>query len=85
MLLELLNQPPRIVNSDVKLAVRRAQKSPSQLAQLDRRGAGELRQLPATLSINQAILEVDPDLRVSPLEKFLDLAEKRLVHKRREV
>ena len=30
--------------------------------------------------VNQAILEVDPDLRISPLEKALDLTEECFVH-----
>ena len=30
--------------------------------------------------VDQAILEVDPDLRVSPLEKALDLTEECFVH-----
>ena len=30
--------------------------------------------------VDQAILEVDPDLRVSPLEKTLDLTEECFVH-----
>ena len=33
------------------------------------------------MAINQAIFEIDPHLRVSSLEEFLDLAEERLVHK----
>src|SRR4030095_5517407 len=69
-----------IINADIKLIVRRAQESARQLAQFARRSAGQSRELPATPLINQAILEVDPDLRVSPLEKALDLTEECFVH-----
>ena len=52
-----------------------------QLAQLARRIAGEKGQLARARAIDQTIFQVDSDLGVGPLEKFLDLAEQRFVHK----
>ena len=83
VLLELFDEPARIINADVKLVVRASQKSARQFAQFARRSVR-----PASIScaqrvlIDQAIFEVDPDLRVGPLEESLDLAEERLVHRR---
>src|SRR5207237_936723 len=59
-----------------------AEKSPGELAQFARGFAGQDRQLPAAMAIDQTILKIDSDPGVSSLEKFLDLAEKRIVHKR---
>ena len=81
MALELFDQPARIINADVELIVRGAKKSPCQFAQLARRGAGQSRELPATSLIDQAIFKINADLRISALEKPLNLTEKRLVHK----
>ena len=81
MALELFDQPARIINADVELIVRGAKKSPRQFAQLARRGAGQSRELPATSLIDQAIFKINADLRISALEKSLNLTEKRLVHK----
>src|SRR5207302_5086346 len=81
VLFELFDQPARIVNADVEAIVSRAQKCPGELAQFERRPASQDRQLPATAAIDQAIFQIDADLRVGALEKFLDLAEERLVHK----
>ena len=80
--LELFDQPARIINADVKPIVRAAQKRARQLAQLARRSSGQDRQLRAALPIDQAIFEVDADLRIGALEQALDLTEKRLVHKK---
>ena len=80
--LELFDEPARIINADIELIVRRSQEGASQLAQLTRRGSGEFCELPAAPLIDQAILEVDPDLRVSALEESLDLAEEGFVHRR---
>ena len=79
--LELFDQPPGIINPDVKAIVGRAQKCPGELVQFAGRFASQARQLRAATLINQTIFEVDSDLRVSPLEKFLDLTEERPVHK----
>src|SRR5450432_1142190 len=84
MLLELFDQPSGVVDPNVKLIVSRAQKRSRQFTQFSRRSAGQSRQLPATPLIDQAIFEVDPDLRVSALEESLDLAEERFVHSRSE-
>jgi hypothetical protein len=59
------------------------QKSAGQLAELARirpRQKGELR---APALIDQAIFEIDPDLRVGALEQLLDLAEQCFVHRSR--
>ena len=81
MSLELFDQPPGIINADVKLTVSGAKKCPGKLAQLAGGFAGQNRQLGAAASVNQTILEIDPDLRVGTLEKFLDLTKERFVHK----
>jgi hypothetical protein len=79
--LELFDQPPGIINTDVKAIVGCAQKCAGKLTQFVGGFASQDRQLPAAAPINQTILEIDPDLRVSALEKSLDLTEERLVHK----
>ncbi len=84
MALELLDQPLRIVNPDVELVVCCAQKSPGQLTQLARGGAGQFRQLAAATLIDQAILEVYPDLGIGALKEALDLAEESFVHNNSE-
>src|SRR5687767_2460705 len=81
--LQLFDQPAGIINPDVKLIVRAPQESPGQLAQFARGCAGQPRELRAALLIDEAIFEIDPDLRVGPLKEPLDLAEERLVHERR--
>ena len=81
MSLELFDQPTGIINTDVKAIVGRAQKCAGKLTQFAGRFASQDRQLPAAVPINQAIFEIDPNLRVSALEKLLDLTEKALVHR----
>ena len=83
--LQLLDQPARIVNPDVKLIVRAAQKGASQLAQFPRGRAGQARQLRAAFLVDQAILQIDPDLCVGSLKELLDLTEERFVHRKSEV
>jgi hypothetical protein len=41
--------------------------------------------LPATSLIDQAIFKINADLRISALEKPLNLTEKRLVHNQSEL
>jgi len=65
---ELLNQPSGIINADVKLIAGSAQKCARQFAQFTRRCARERRQLRAAHPINQAIFQIDSDLRVRALE-----------------
>ena len=67
---ELFDQPARIINADVKPIVRAAQKSAGQFAQLaaPKRPARH-RQLRAAVPIDQAIFQIDPDLRVGALEQ----------------
>src|SRR5205085_10556340 len=79
--LELFDQPTGIVNPDVKLVVGGAQKCPGKFTQFERRFTGQDGQLRAATAIDQAVFEIDSDLRVSALEKFLDLTEERFVHK----
>ena len=81
--LELFDQPARIINADVKLIVRVPQKGAREFAQFPRGRARQPRQLRATAAIDQAIFEVDSDLRVGPFEEPLDLAEERLVHRKK--
>ena len=66
--LQLLDEPARVVNANVKLITRAAQECARELAQFARGLSSEHRQLRATRPIDQAILQVDPDLRVRPLE-----------------
>src|ERR1051326_9037708 len=80
--LELFDQPARIINADVQLVVCAPEKSAGQLAELARIRARQTRELRASARIDQAILEIDPDLRVGSFEQALDLAEERLVHNR---
>ena len=81
VLLELFDQPARIINADIELIVGMPQKSAREFAQFPRRCARQPRQLRATGPIDQAILQIDSDLRVGPFEEALDLAEERFVHK----
>ena len=81
MLFELLDQPTGIINPDVKLVSRSAQKRARKFTQFTRGFSREDRQLRTARPIDQAIFQIDPDLRVGSLEQFLDLAEERLVHK----
>src|SRR6266545_383433 len=64
VLFELFNEPARIINADVKLIARAAQKRARELAQFERRFSSQNRQLRATCAIDQAIFQVDPDLCV---------------------
>jgi hypothetical protein len=78
--LQLFDEPARIINADVKLVVSAAEKSPGELAQLARVRARETRKLRTSAGVDQAIFQIDPDLRISPFEEALNLAEERLVH-----
>jgi len=68
MFFKLFNQPPRIINADIEAVVCAPQESSGQLAQFTGLDPGQHRQLRATRAINQAILQIDPDLRVGSLE-----------------
>src|ERR1043165_8782130 len=81
MLFELFNQPARIINADIELVARAAQKSAREFAQFARRSSGEHRQLRAARPIDQTIFQINSNLRVRSFEQLLDLAEERLVHK----
>src|SRR5436305_7603539 len=81
MLLELFDHPARIINADVEPIIGSSQECARELAQFTRGFTGQDRQVPATMTIDQAIFEIDPDLRVGALEKFLDLTKERLVHR----
>src|SRR5262245_32492731 len=62
--LQLLNQPVRVINADVQVAIHAPQEGSRQFTQFTRRCPGESRELPATRSVNEAILQVDADGRV---------------------
>ncbi len=79
--LQLVDQPARIINADVKPIVGAPQKRAGQFAQFARRSSGQDRQLRAALPVDQTILEINPNLRVSAFEKPLDLTKKRLIHR----
>ena len=81
--LKLFDEPARIINADEELIVRRAAKTCAPVAQFARRSSRQFAQLRATRAIDDAIFEIDADLRVSALKKSLDLAEKRFVHSNR--
>ena len=68
MLFELVNQPPRIINADVKLVTGPPQKCARELAQFPGRCPCEHRQLRAPRPIDQTIFQVDSDLRVRAFE-----------------
>ena len=78
--LKLFDEPARIINADEELIVRVSQKSAREFAQFARRRARQFAQLRATRAIDDAIFEIDSDLRVGALEESLDLAEERFVH-----
>jgi hypothetical protein len=80
---ELLDEPPGIINSDVKLVVGVTEKSPGQLAEFARVRPGQKRELRAPALVDQTIFKIDPDLRVGAFEQLLDLAEERFVHRTR--
>src|SRR5437667_375487 len=81
---ELFNEPARIVNTDVKLVAGAAQKRARELAQFSGGFSRQDRQLRTTRPINQAIFQIDPDLRIRSLKQSLDLAKERLVHRHSE-
>jgi len=54
--------------------------APSVHEELTGRCAGEFRELRTSSTIDQTIFEIDPDLRVGPFEKALDLTEEGFVH-----
>jgi len=68
VLLELVDQPSRIINAHVKLVSGAAQKCACQLAQFAGRFPRQNRQLRATLPIDQTIFEINPDLGVGSLK-----------------
>src|SRR5688500_8115413 len=80
--LELFYQPAGIINADVELIISAPEEGAREFAQFPRRRSCQPRELRATAAINQTILEVDPNLRVSPFEEALDLAEERFGHRR---
>ncbi len=82
--LKLFDQPARVINADVKAIVGATEERARQLAQFTGRFSRQDRQLSTARWIDQAIFEVDPDLRVGPLKQTLDLTEERLVHKSNE-
>src|SRR5205814_6399874 len=81
VLFELFNEPARIINTNVKLIPGLPQKCAREVAQFSGGFSRQDRQLRATRPIDQAIFQVDPDLRIRSLKQFLDLAKERLVHK----
>ena len=68
VLLELVDQPARIINADVKLVAGLPQKCARELAQFPRGFPRQHRQLRAARPIDQAIFQIDPDLRVGAFE-----------------
>ena len=64
VLLELFNEPARIVNADAKLIPCAPQKRARKFAEFPSRFAGRYGQLRAARPINQTIFEIDSDLRV---------------------
>ena len=64
VLFELLDQPARIINADIKLVAGSPQKRASEFAQFPGRFAREHRQLRAARPVNQTIFQIDSDLRV---------------------
>src|SRR4029453_893100 len=81
VLLELVDQPARIINTDVKLIAGLPQKCARQLAQFAGGFPRQNRQLRAALPIDQTIFQINPDLGIGSLKQSLDLAKERLVHK----
>ena len=80
MSLELFDQPPGIINPDVKLIIGGAQKCSRKLTQFPRRSASQDRQLRAAAAINQTIFEIDADPCIGAFEEFLNLTEEGFVH-----
>ena len=68
VLFELLNEPARIVNADVKLVPRASQKCAREFAQFDSGFSSKDRQLRATRAIDETVLQIDSDLRVGSLK-----------------
>src|SRR4030095_9755327 len=68
VLFELLNEPARIVNADVKLVPRAPQKCARELAQFDSGFSSKDRQSRATCAIDETIFQIDSDLRVGSLK-----------------
>src|SRR5262249_20364622 len=68
VLFELLDEPTRIINANVELVSRTPKKCARELAQFTRSPSRQDRQLRATHAIDQAIFQIDSDLRVGPLK-----------------
>ncbi len=68
VLFELIDEPTRIINADVKLIAASPQKRARQFAQFPGRFAREHRQMRAARPINQTIFQIDSDLRVRAFE-----------------
>ena len=78
--LELLDQPARVVDADVQVAVRPPQKGPGEFAQLAGRRTRRATELATARAVDEAVFEIDAHLRVGALKKPLDVAEERGVH-----
>ena len=68
MPLELIDEPARIIDPDVKLIAGVPKKSAREFVQFARGSAGQLAELNGTGAINNAIFEINPDLRVGAFE-----------------
>src|SRR5438132_1913576 len=68
---ELIDEPARIVDPDIKLIARVAEKSARDLIQFAGRGAGQFAEMNRAGPINDAIFEINADLRVSAFEQTL--------------
>src|SRR5439155_17920987 len=81
MSLELIDEPARIINPNIKLIAGVPQKSAGEFVQFARGSTGQLAELNGAGAIDNAIFQINTDLRVGAFEEALDLTEKRFVHK----
>jgi len=80
MSLELFDEPTGVVNADIQAIIRCTQKGSRQVAEFVCRRARQPSQLAAPTSVNQTILQINADIRVSPLKQPLHLTEKSRIH-----
>src|SRR5258708_39329886 len=71
--LELIDEPARVVDSDEEIVAAVAEEGAGQFAEFAGLRAGEARELPASLAADEAILQRDAAARVGAFEQARDV------------
>ena len=77
MLLDLFNEPARIINANALASVCCTQEGPRKHAQLRRLRPGESGKVPAPPAIDKALFQIHAHARIGALEQSLNFAEER--------